>query len=102
MAAQLRAKIDQAAAGTTAVVAAPPAGYHIEVLSYTLSMTPAGTFKWQSGSTDLTGNMPLGAAPFRAGGTEDQPVLVCASAEALNLVTVTGAGDGHIVYTIES
>ena len=102
MAASQRAAIDQAAAGTTAVVAAPGAGYHIEVISYSLSMTPAGTYQWKSATTALTGNMPLGAAPFQAKGDSDNPVLVCAANEALNLVSVTGAADGNLVYQIVS
>ena len=97
-----RVSVNQAAAGTTEVVAAPGAGYHIEVVGYVLSMTPAGTGQWKSATTELSGNMPLSAAHSSVMGSEDLPLLVCAANEALNLVTVTGAADGFVLYQIES
>ena len=97
-----RVAINQAAAGALAVVAAPGAGYHIEVVGFSLSMTPAGTVLFESGTTDLTGNMPWAAAAVTVMGTEDAPVMVCADNEALNMTSVTGAADGFLLYTIES
>lgn len=92
-----RAVITQAGAATTELVAAPAAGSKIQVWGYTLVQASGGTAVLKSATTALTGAMP-GGAPIVTGGPG--PILECAAAEALNLVTTGGAAFGHLQYTV--
>lgn len=99
------AKVDTAAAGATAIVAAV-SGYKIVVHQYTLVAAGSVTAKWQSASTDLTGAMSLAGAGYGvavAGGSGENPAPLVQTAvgEALNL-NLGGAVQvsGHITYRL--
>lgn len=93
------ASVAQGAAGQTAVVAAAGAGKVIEVLAYDLALDAAGTLKFQSASTDLTGAMPV-AQNAHAQLAANFPLLRTAANEALNITTATGKAFGLVVYRV--
>lgn len=97
-----RIPLSQGAAGTLVAVAAPGAKKRIIVLGFSIALSVAGTAKWQSAANDKTGATNLnGGTPWSAFGRFEEPVIECNENEALNLVTVTGAGNGFLVYRIE-
>lgn len=87
----------QGAAGQTAVVAAAGAGVRIYVVGWMLSLDAAGTLKFQSANTDLTGAMSVGTAPVGQTGS-NIPLFRTAANEALNITTATGKAAGYVVY----
>lgn len=94
--------VAQGAAGTTAVVAAPGAGFRVVIHGACLTISIAGSIKLQSAATDLTGAFDLLAAtPFDPCAGADA-VLRCAANEALNLVSTTGAAKGVVYYSVEA
>ncbi len=97
------AKIAQVGPATTSVVGAD-ATRKIKVVSYVVVMDTGGaTFKFASAATDKTGAMPCaqygGAAVI---GTTESPLLETAANEALNIITVGGAANGHVSYFLEA
>lgn len=101
----LQVAVNQGAAGSTDVVAAPGAGARIYVVTIVLSNShsAAGTIKFTEGTgpTDLTGEMQLAAAGggFVIIGNGHDPILHTNTANSkLSVVTVTGFVDGYIRY----
>lgn len=92
-----RAAITQAGAATTELVAAPAAGKKIQVWGLTLVQGSTGNAVLKSAATALTGVMP-GGNPITP--TGPGPILECAAAEALNLVTTTVGAFGELRYAI--
>ena len=96
------AVIAAGAATQTAVVAAV-AGARIYVLGYVLNCsTAAGTFKFESASTALTGEMSLAVGGSIAAGFNPYGWLKTAVGEALN-ITAAGSnalGKGHVCYCV--
>lgn len=100
-------KIDQGAAGSTDLVAAPTGTRErIFVVSVVLMMAAAGTAKFTEGTspTDITGALPIAInAGFVASGTPETPILWTPTANSkLSLVTATGAAKGWIIYYTSS
>lgn len=93
------AVIDQSGAGTDALVAATTG--KIRVTSYAVVLGGAGTVKFQSASTDITGAMSFAANGGISIANSDQPVMETAANAALNIVTTGAAGKGHLSYFIE-
>ena len=91
-----RLAITQAGAATTELVAAPAAGKCVEVWGLTLAQAATGTAVLKSATTALTGVMPAPLPAFGGPG----PILRCAAAEALNLVTVNAGAFGELRYKI--
>jgi len=89
----------QGAAGQSAVVAAAGAGLRIYVLGWCASLSAAGTLKFQSGNTDLTGAMSVGAAPV-SGSAGGLPVFATAANTALNITSTVGLAAGYVAYTV--
>lgn len=94
--------VSQGGAGTTAVVAAPGAGLRVVLHGALLVMDLAGTAKFQSAATDLTGAMSLATSSPLGVALDSDCVLRCAANEALNLTTATGAAKGVVWYSVES
>lgn len=93
--------ITQAGAGTTALVGAV-SGKRIKVTNYVVVMGGAGTLKFQSASSDITGTMSFGAnGGVSVSGTEFSPAFQTGVGEGLNMVTTGAAGNGHISYFLE-
>lgn len=86
-------------AGTNELVAAVT-GKRIKVFSYAVVATGAGTVKFQSASTDLTGAMSFAANGGISCAPGDDPWFATAAGEALNIVT-SGSAAGHLSYVIE-
>ncbi len=96
------ATVAQGAPGTSAIVAAV-AGQKIKVLSYEFTMSAAGTAKFQSGSTDITGAFDFALnGGVSAQGSPDAHLLETAVNTALNIVTTGGAARGKISYFTEA
>ena len=93
------ATIAQGVAGTTQLVAAT-AGKKIVVLNYAITLSAAGTAKFQSAATDITGAMDFAAQGGSVAAAGDSIVALFETnpGEALNLVTTGGAGKGHLAY----
>lgn len=95
----------QAAAGNFDIAAAPGASLRVYVLSIVLVANGACTLKFQEGgTTDLTGNMTLGAnGGMVVIGNGVDPVLSTAVANLkLNLVTATSFVNGWIRYFVDT
>lgn len=90
------APIAQGAAGTDPIVAAV-AGKRIYVTGWCVSLDAAGTAKFQSAATDLTGAMKVGTTPA-AVANGSAPIFATAAGEALNLTTTAGAAKGYVSY----
>lgn len=98
------ATISTSASGDTTLVAAQP-GRKIRVVSYTVIAAGDVSVKFKSGSTDITGAMPLttngGAAPSGSGLAPSgfAGLFETASGEALviNLSAAVAVG-GHLTY----
>lgn len=96
----LRKKVDTAAGGTVAVIAAV-AGQRIYVLALDLSLASSTTIKFQSAATDLTGAMTctskqLPPVPLNHGLV---PWFLCGVNEALNIVFGAAVQcSGEILY----
>lgn len=88
-----------ATSGAPTVVAAIT-GRKIRVLEYVFTSTTAQGVKWQSGSTDLSGNITIDANGGISAKNE-LGLVETAAGEALKL-TPDGAGtiNGHIVYVV--
>lgn len=83
--------------GTTQLVAAQ-ADRQINVVSYVIVMTAAGTAKFSDG-TDLTGAMAFAAnGGVAANGQASSPWFWTAKGNALSIVTTASAA-GHLTYT---
>ncbi len=100
----MQVAIDQTAAGSTDVVAAPGAGLKIYVVGAVLSMSAAGTVKFQEGTgpTDLSGEIDfpaLGGMVTIGNGID--PILQTNTANAkLTILTTTGAANGWLRYFV--
>ena len=102
------AAISATASGDNTIVAAVGTR-KIRVLNYTVASAGTVTAKWKSGSTDLSGAMPLVASSVvsAAGGSHNangpEGVLETAGGEALilNLSGAVAVG-GHIRYEVLS
>jgi hypothetical protein len=101
--------INQSAAGSTDLVAAPGAGVKIYVVAIVLSNShsAAGTFRFAEGTgpTSLTGDMQMAASGGGAViiGDGKEPVLQTNTANSkLTLITATGFCDGWIRYFIDT
>ena len=85
------------ASGTTTLINAV-ADCFIEVKDYAISSAANNTFKFRSGSNDLTGVMNIAAnGSIVANGTS--ALFKCNKNETFNIVT-TGAITGHLSYRI--
>ncbi len=101
------AVIDASTSGDHTVVAAPPAGLKIRLQNYTLIAAGDVSVTWKSGSTEISGAMPLaangGLAPSAGAetGTGLDGVLQTAGGEALilNLSAAVAVG-GHLKYEV--
>lgn len=101
------AKIDAGTIGDHTVVAAPAAWQKIRVQSYTLIAAGDVSVTSKSGSTEISGTMPLaangGLAPSAGSSSAIGPdgVLQCAGGEALilNLSAPVAVG-GHLRYEL--
>ncbi len=92
--------ISQGAAGSTDLVAAAT-GLRIYVVQIVVTLSVAGTLKFQEGgTTDLTGALDLGAAGgFVVGAPDGNAVLFTNTAnQKLNLVSTTGLCKGWLLY----
>lgn len=97
------ATIAQAVAGTTQLVAAPGAGLKVKLLSYEFTLSAAGTAKFVSGASDLTGAFDIAAnGGISAQGTPEAHLLEGAANTALSIVTTGGAARGKISYFVEA
>lgn len=94
------AVITQGVAGTTLIVAAV-AGKKVVVDCYSVVLAAAGTVKFQSNATDVTGAMDCAIAGGVAIPAGSRPLFETAVGEALNMVTTGGAGKGHLTYHYE-
>lgn len=96
--------IDQGAAGTTDLVAAPGAGLKIYVTGIALSLSAAGTVRFTEGTgpTNLSGDMDLAAAGgFVSIGDGTNVILNTNTANAkLSIVSTVGAANGWLRYFI--
>lgn len=97
------AVVNQAAAGTTEIVAAV-VGQRIKVVSYVIVLSLTGTAKWQSGAaTGMCGPMDLATNGGVALASDvSNPLMQTVAGEALNIVTTLGAARGHISYFTEA
>jgi hypothetical protein len=102
----LSAAISTTTSGQTAVVAAVT-GRKIKVLGYVLMAAGTVNVKWQDGTTDLTGALPLtaqvGAVVPQCGGEGYHPEWFKTTAgNALNLNCDSTVGVyGQVVYELE-
>lgn len=97
--------VNQSAAGSTDIVAAPGAGLRIYVVTIVLSNSHSanGTIKFTEGTgpTNLTGEMQLTVAGGFVVGNGSGVVLSTETANSkLSVVTVTGFVDGYIRYYV--
>ena len=101
------AKIDASTTGDHTVVAAPAAWQKIRIMNYTIFAAGDVSVTWKSGSTEISGAMPIaangGLAPSAGSSTAIGPdgVLQCAGGEALvlNLSAPVAVG-GHLRYEL--
>ena len=88
-------------ASDTTVIAAPPTGYYIVVLGYTVMCDAATTVTFRSNSTTI--GMPLYCAA--SGGISrppgSQPLLVCVAETAL-AITTSGGNTSLDIHYIEA
>lgn len=94
------ASVDQGSAGTTEVAPAT-AGKKHKLISAILVLDAAGTLKFQSGSTDITGAMSVSSTGGLVAPPGVSPYTETAVGEALNLTTATGAAAGVVSYITE-
>lgn len=95
--------IAQGGAGTTALVNAD-ATRRVKLVSYVVIMDVAGTFKFNDGTVDLSGAMPVsntgGAVVL---GEPTAPIMQTAAINRpLNIITTTGKASGHFSYFLEA
>lgn len=90
-------EINQGAAGTTELVAAPGEGRRICVVSYLVVLDGGGTFGFSGCSGDIPADDKSGAS---FAGSDKGPAFVCAPGEALSIVTTVGAAQGHLAYCV--
>jgi len=93
------AQIPQTVAGTTSLVAAV-AGKKIVVLNYAVTLSAAGTLKFQSAANDITGAMDFAAQGGAVCPTTEAGWMETNPGEALGIVSTGGAARGHIAYTL--
>lgn len=98
------AKIDTAASGNTALVAAAGTGKKIVVRNYLLIASAAVSVKFRSANTDLTGAMALSAnGGASAAGHPEVGWFETAANEALNInLSAAQQVSGHVSYTVET
>lgn len=89
----------QSGAGQSAVVAAAGAGKRIYVVGYALTADAAGTVKFESASTALTGVMTLPQGGLQRDSAPIGGYLFRTAAnEALNITSVTSKCAGYVNY----
>lgn len=100
----LQVAIDQGAAGSTDLVAAPGAGLKVYVVTVVVSLSAAGTVRFTEGTgpTNLTGDLDLAVAGgWVSIGDGINPVLQTNTANSKLTITSTGgAANGWIRYFI--
>jgi hypothetical protein len=95
------APIAQSGAGTTTLVAGQ-AGLKIRITSYVVELSAAGTFKFQSDNTDLSGAMSFSTdAGASSVGGEFSAILGCEAGESFKIVTTLAPANGHLSYYLE-
>ena len=99
----LFASVAQGAAGTTAIVAAD-ATKKVKVVSYMIVLDAAGSFKFNDGTVDLSGAVPvlISGGVGLAGAPSAHILETAAINRPFNIVTVTGKAFGHISYYLEA
>jgi hypothetical protein len=99
----LFASVAQGAAGTTAIVAAD-ATKKVKVVSYMIVLDAAGSFKFNDGTVDLSGAVPvlISGGVGLAGAPSAHIMETAAVNRPFNIVTVTGKAFGHISYYLEA
>lgn len=95
--------ISQGAAGTTSLVAAN-ATKKVKLVSYSVTLDAAGSFKFTDGTADLTGVIPVTANQniTMAGQVSSHLLETAAINRALSITTVTGKAFGHFSYFLEA
>jgi hypothetical protein len=93
--------VSQGSAGNTVIIAASPGNKH-KVIGGVVSLSAAGSIKFLTASTDISGAMPLAAN----GGFVLPPSPHCAwletnENEALSYTTVTGLARGFLLVVTE-
>ena len=99
----LRKKVDTAAGGTVALIAAST-GKRIQILGMDLNLATSTTIKFQTASTDLTGAMTCTSKQLPLATHNDRivPWLVCNAGEAFNCVFGAAVQcSGVIIYLQE-
>lgn len=88
----------------THIAIAAKSGFAIRIFGYKLVSGGTQTVKFQSGSNDLTGAMPLAAngqlgEPIGGNSMDPLPYFVCNHGEAFNVVlSAAVAITGYIIY----
>jgi hypothetical protein len=95
--------IAQGAAGTTEIVPAST-GRTIVVVSYVLILDAAGTWRFETGSRALSGDMPADAKGGAAatGGNASAPLMVGDKGGNLEVVSSGGKALGHLTFYYDS
>lgn len=94
--------IDQGAAGTTVLAAASGAAKH-KILGCVLTMSAAGTVKFNDGTVDLSGAMSVATSGGFVLPTSIVPYTETAAINRpLNLITTTGAAKGFVAILTEA
>ena len=96
--------VAQVAAGTTTLVSAPGVGLRIVMHGADISIDGAGTFKFVSGSTDMTGDFYSHSASHAnvsiAQGADCH--ILCGANEALKITSTTNPVSGVVYYSVQS
>lgn len=93
--------ISQGAAGTTQLLAAFGA-FATRITGYMVVMDAAGTFKFNDGTADLTGAIPVAAnGGVVMVGQATSPVLNLLSNRPFKIITTGGKAFGHFTYFTE-
>jgi hypothetical protein len=95
--------ITQGAAGTTSLVTADTTK-KVKLVSYSVTLDAAGSFKFTDGTADLTGVIPVVANQTLALAAQPSAHLLETAAinRALSITTVTGKAFGHFSYFLEA
>lgn len=95
------APIAQSGAGTTTLVAGQT-GLKIKITSYVVELSAAGTFKFQSNGTDLSGAMSFSTdAGASSVGGEFSAIMGCELGESFKIVSTGAPANGHLSYYLE-
>lgn len=93
--------VTQGAAGTFEVAPATTGQIH-KLVSFVLALDADGTITLKSGTTALSGAIPvLAKVPFGLRQSVDEPIAHTAAGEALNITSATGKVFGIATYYTE-